>query len=144
MANGFSRQRKTMHPGPQRIHATTQGMLIHAITNYHFGGGGFPWRTEAVCDRVRNVTEVQSGHANGQTSNPLYKQVCTGKSVHTEVVRATSLPAGLRSTQAARALLAIFCVTPAGSSVWCQSRSSTGTGQRGGQPRHGVPPFAHL
>ena len=64
------------------------------------GGGGFPWRTEAVCDRVRNVTEVQSGHANGQTVNP--------------------------------------------SNSWCQSRSSTGTGQRGGQPRHGVPPFAHL
>ena len=55
-------------------------------------GGGCFWCTEAVFDRVRGVTDVQSGYSNGQTVKPSYEQVCTGKTGHNEVVRITFDP----------------------------------------------------
>lgn len=55
-------------------------------------GGGCFWCTEAVFDRVRGVTDVQSGYSNGQTINPSYEQVCTGRTGHNEVVRVTFDP----------------------------------------------------
>jgi peptide-methionine (S)-S-oxide reductase len=50
-------------------------------------GGGCFWCTEAVFDRVRGVVDVESGYCNGQTPNPSYEQVCTGRTGHAEVVR---------------------------------------------------------
>ena len=50
-------------------------------------GGGCFWCTEAVFDRVQGVTDVESGYANGQTVNPSYEQVCTGRTGHNEVVK---------------------------------------------------------
>ena len=57
--------------------------MIETIT---LGGGCF-WCTEAVFDRVQGVTDVESGYSNGQTVNPSYEQVCTGRTGHNEVVR---------------------------------------------------------
>ena len=50
-------------------------------------GGGCFWCTEAVFDRVRGVTDVQSGYANGNVDNPGYEAVCTGRTGHNEVIR---------------------------------------------------------
>lgn len=50
-------------------------------------GGGCFWCTEAVFDRVRGVVDVESGYSNGQTINPSYEQVCTGRTGHNEVVK---------------------------------------------------------
>ncbi|RST54989.1 peptide-methionine (S)-S-oxide reductase MsrA [Variovorax sp. MHTC-1] len=50
-------------------------------------GGGCFWCTEAVFDRVQGVTDVESGYSNGETVNPNYEQVCTGRTGHAEVVR---------------------------------------------------------
>lgn len=50
-------------------------------------GGGCFWCTEAVFDRVRGVTDVQSGYSNGHVHSPTYEQVCTGNTGHAEVVR---------------------------------------------------------
>ncbi len=50
-------------------------------------GGGCFWCTEAVFDRVRGVTDVQSGYCNGHVHSPTYEQVCTGNTGHAEVVR---------------------------------------------------------
>lgn len=50
-------------------------------------GGGCFWCTEAVYDRVQGVTDVESGYSNGETVNPSYEQVCTGRTGHAEVVR---------------------------------------------------------
>jgi len=51
------------------------------------------WCTEAVYVRVRGVTDVQSGYANGSVSAPSYPQVCSGETGHAEVVRVTFDPA---------------------------------------------------
>jgi len=56
-------------------------------------GGGCFWCTEAVFDKVRGVVDVESGYSNGQTVNPSYEQVCTGRTGHNEVVRVTFDPA---------------------------------------------------
>ena len=55
-------------------------------------GGGCFWCTEAVFKDLRGVTRVAPGYAGGQTPNPTYKQVCTGRTGHAEVVQVTFDP----------------------------------------------------
>ena len=52
-------------------------------------GGGCFWCTEAVFDRVRGITDVESSYTNGHTVNPTYEQICQGDTGHAEVVRLT-------------------------------------------------------
>jgi peptide-methionine (S)-S-oxide reductase len=61
-------------------------------------GGGCFWCTEAVFERVKGVTAVESGYSNGTTVSPTYEQVCSGRTGHNEVVRVRFDPAqiGLR------------------------------------------------
>ena len=51
-----------------------------------FGGGCF-WCTEAVFQRLDGVEQVVSGYSGGQSENPSYEQICTGRSGHAEVIR---------------------------------------------------------
>ena len=51
-----------------------------------FGGGCF-WCTEAVFDELRGVHSVISGYAGGETKDPTYEQVCSGRTGHAEVIR---------------------------------------------------------
>ena len=50
-------------------------------------GGGCFWCIEAVYERVRGVTAVESGYSNGQSERPGYEQVCSGDTGCVEVVR---------------------------------------------------------
>jgi len=52
-------------------------------------GGGCFWCTEAVFERLKGVSDVESGYANGQTLNPTYKDICTGSTGHAEVIKIT-------------------------------------------------------
>ena len=45
-------------------------------------GGGCFWCVEAVYEKVRGVTAVESGYCNGETPNPSYEQVCSGRTGH--------------------------------------------------------------
>jgi peptide-methionine (S)-S-oxide reductase len=51
-----------------------------------FGGGCF-WCVEAALKELGGVSEVTSGYAGGDTENPTYKAVCSGKTGHAEVVQ---------------------------------------------------------
>lgn len=51
-----------------------------------FGAGCF-WCVEAIFNELKGVLKVTSGYTGGKTINPTYKQVCTGTTNHTEVVR---------------------------------------------------------
>ena len=57
--------------------------------NYEYAliGGGCFWCTEAVFENIEGVTEAVSGYAGGQTENPTYKDICTGKTGHAEVIK---------------------------------------------------------
>ncbi len=50
-------------------------------------GGGCFWCLEAVFDLVEGVKHSKSGYAGGQTTDPTYRQVCTGQTGHAEVVQ---------------------------------------------------------
>lgn len=58
------------------------------MTTYVLGGGCF-WCLDAVYRRIRGVTEVLSGYAGGNTDNPNYYQVGSGKTGHAEVIQIT-------------------------------------------------------
>lgn len=51
-----------------------------------FGGGCF-WCTEAVFRMLKGVIAVEPGYAGGDTKNPTYDQVCSGKTGHAEVIK---------------------------------------------------------
>ena len=55
-------------------------------------GAGCFWCIEAIFQRLKGVIHVESGYAGGITSDTTYKQVCSGKSGHTEVVQITYNP----------------------------------------------------
>jgi len=58
-------------------------------------GGGCFWCLEAVFKDLKGVTWVMSGYAGGHVDNPSYKQVCTGRTGHAEVVQVKFDPAQL-------------------------------------------------
>lgn len=59
-------------------------MTISTIT---LAGGCF-WCTEAIFKRIKGVTQVEPGYANGvSAARPTYEDVCTGKTGYAEVVR---------------------------------------------------------
>ncbi len=55
-------------------------------------GGGCFWCIEAVFTDLKGITSAVSGYAGGDTENPTYDQVCTGRSGHAEVVEVTYDP----------------------------------------------------
>jgi peptide-methionine (S)-S-oxide reductase len=52
-------------------------------------GGGCFWCLEAVYVELRGVQRVVSGYVGGTVDNPTYRQVCTGRTGHAEVVQIT-------------------------------------------------------
>ncbi len=56
-----------------------------------FGTGCF-WCSEAIFKLVNGVTDVVPGYAGGHTENPTYRQVCTDRTGHAEVVKISYNP----------------------------------------------------
>jgi len=59
-----------------------------------FGGGCF-WCTEAQFELLDGVINVTSGYSGGTIKNPAYKEVCTGRTGHAEVVQVVYDPSKL-------------------------------------------------
>ncbi|MHC3439453.1 peptide-methionine (S)-S-oxide reductase MsrA [Natrialbaceae archaeon A-gly3] len=57
-----------------------------------FGGGCF-WCVEAAFEPVEGVEDVTSGYAGGETEDPTYQEVCSGRTGHAEVVHLEYDPA---------------------------------------------------
>ena len=51
-----------------------------------FGAGCF-WCVEAIFLQLDGVSTVVSGYTGGDTKNPTYKEICTGKTNHAEVCK---------------------------------------------------------
>ena len=51
-----------------------------------FAGGCF-WCIEAAFNQLRGVMNATSGYMGGQTENPSYQDICTGRTGHAEVVQ---------------------------------------------------------
>jgi len=50
-------------------------------------GAGCFWCVEAIFQRVKGVLHVESGYSGGQSENPTYEEITTGKTGHAEVIR---------------------------------------------------------
>jgi peptide-methionine (S)-S-oxide reductase len=59
-----------------------------------FGAGCF-WGVESFFREVPGVVDAIAGYAGGQTKNPTYRDVCTDRTGHAEVVQVTFDPAKL-------------------------------------------------
>ena len=68
-----------------------------------FGAGCF-WGVEAAFRRLDGVTKTRVGYAGGGVDHPTYKQVCSDKTGHAEVVEVTYDPKKVPYEQ----LLAVF------------------------------------
>ena len=115
-------------------------MSLETIT---LGGGCF-WCLEAVFQRLKGVTHVESGYANGHVEHPAYEDVCSGATGHAEVVKVQFDPAVISY----RRLLEIFMqshdpttLNRQGADVGTQYRSgiyTEGRAQQAEAPRLGV------
>src|SRR5262245_17324394 len=71
-------------PGQAGAQAPAAKPATNAIAT--FGGGCF-WCMEEAFDKVPGVIATTSGYMGGQTKNPTYEQVSTGRTGHAEVVQ---------------------------------------------------------
>lgn len=67
-------------------------------------GGGCFWCLEAVYDQLNGVIGVESGYTGGHVRNPSYRDVCSGRTGHAEVVQITFDP----SVVSYREILEVF------------------------------------
>lgn len=67
-------------------------------------GGGCFWCIDTIFRELKGVEKVVSGYSGGETVNPTYKDVCSGRTGHAEVVQVTFDPAVLSF----RDLLGVF------------------------------------
>lgn len=101
-----------MSLGVAWLHATAKAEMntnptpesaVIAQETVSFGMGCF-WCGEAVFQRVDGVLSVTSGYQGGETPNPTYKQVCSGRTGHAEVIRVSYDPKRVTFAE----LLAVF------------------------------------
>ena len=45
------------------------------------------WCTETIFSRLRGVLSVMPGYSGGTIKNPSYRDVCNGKTGHTETIK---------------------------------------------------------
>ena len=73
-------------PAAGSAQTKTMDISTHHTETATLGGGCF-WCTEAIFQMLPGVKSVTSGYAGGTTENPTYKQVCSGKTGHAEVIQ---------------------------------------------------------
>lgn len=89
-------------------------------------GGGCFWCVEAVYVELRGVRKVVSGYSGGTTDNPTYKEICTGKTGHAEVIQVEFDPAQISYEQLLQVFLTVHDPTTLnrqGNDVGTQYRS---------------------
>ncbi|ERG89817.1 MAG: methionine-S-sulfoxide reductase [halophilic archaeon J07HX5] len=58
-----------------------------ATTEHATVGGGCFWCVEAAFKQIEGVASVTAGYAGGQTDDPTYRAVCSGRTGHAEVIQ---------------------------------------------------------
>lgn len=74
-----------------KIMSSSVNHAMEQLDTATFGTGCF-WCTEAIFEQLNGVTKVTSGYIGGNTKNPTYEEVCSGKTGHAEAVQITFEP----------------------------------------------------
>ena len=69
-----------------QVEAAAQTKEITSIKEIYLAGGCF-WGTEHFLKQISGVKATEVGYANGKTTNPDYKAVCTGRTGFAETVK---------------------------------------------------------
>lgn len=82
-------------PEPSKLRYCINAVALQKVASNEakatFGGGCF-WCTEAVFQRIKGVIDVKSGYSGGDIVNPTYREVCSGRTGHAEVIEVTYAP----------------------------------------------------
>ncbi|MCB1226888.1 MAG: peptide-methionine (S)-S-oxide reductase MsrA [Verrucomicrobiales bacterium] len=82
-------------PEPSQLRYCINAVALKKVASNEakatFGGGCF-WCTEAVFQRIKGVQQVRSGYSGGHVVNPTYREVCSGRTDHAEVIEVTYDP----------------------------------------------------
>lgn len=82
-------------PEPSKLRFCINAVALEKVESTEakitFGGGCF-WCTEAIFQRIKGVISVQSGYSGGDVVNPTYREVCSGRTGHAEVIEVTYDP----------------------------------------------------
>lgn len=65
-----------------------QSTMDNSIETITLGAGCF-WCVEAIFESIPGVLSAESGYSGGHIKNPAYREVCTGRTGHAEVVQLT-------------------------------------------------------
>lgn len=84
----FNLQFLTLNKFMSDINSNTQETTNQTL---YLAAGCF-WCVEAIFDRIQGVVSLRSGYCNGQTSNPTYREICTGNTGHAEVIEVVFNP----------------------------------------------------
>ena len=68
-----------------------QKSMEHPTDTITLGAGCF-WCVEAIFESIPGVLAAESGYSGGHIKNPAYREVCTGRTGHAEVVQLTYDP----------------------------------------------------
>lgn len=80
---GCAQSEKSNQDEKENMMEVSNNVQLDTVT---FGAGCF-WCVEAVFQQMKGVHKVESGYAGGDSENPTYKEVCSGRSGHAEVAR---------------------------------------------------------
>ena len=89
---GSNAQAKPVQDGVKTLSDSTAQTEENKLETATFGAGCF-WCVEAVFQKLKGVQSVESGYMGGHTTDPTYKQICTGTTGHAEVIQIKFDPA---------------------------------------------------